>query len=64
MVLLVTAAVCLLLFVLFLRTTADIMSRYNVKLTADKALYPILLSNGNETGKGLLNNGRHWVSYV
>ena len=32
----------------------DIMSKYTVRVEADKTLYPVLLSNGNETARGEL----------
>ncbi|MDE2463839.1 MAG: aminopeptidase N [Alphaproteobacteria bacterium] len=41
----------------------DVLSRYRVRLTADEALYPVLLSNGNLTGKGKLDGGRHWTAW-
>jgi len=34
-----------------------------VRVEADKALYPVLLSNGNETTRGELAGGRHWASF-
>lgn len=42
----------------------DIMAKYTVRVEADKAKYPLLLSNGNEVGKGEAPNGRHWASFV
>ena len=41
----------------------DVMSTYTVRVEADKALYPVLLSNGNETARGELPGGRHWASF-
>ena len=41
----------------------DVMSRYEVTLVADKARYPVLLSNGNSVGSGEFEGGRHWVSW-
>lgn len=41
----------------------DVMSRFKTTLTADKAKFPVLLSNGNKTGSGELENNRHWVSW-
>ncbi|WNB76262.1 aminopeptidase N [Methylomonas koyamae] len=41
----------------------DVMSRFKTTLVADKAKYPVLLSNGNKTGSGELENNRHWVSW-
>jgi len=39
----------------------DVLSIYSTKITADKALYPKLLSNGNLVDFGDTTNGRHWV---
>eukprot|EP00316_Scyphosphaera_apsteinii_P000520 CAMPEP_0119323060 /NCGR_PEP_ID=MMETSP1333-20130426/59857_1 /TAXON_ID=418940 /ORGANISM="Scyphosphaera apsteinii, Strain RCC1455" /LENGTH=909 /DNA_ID=CAMNT_0007330421 /DNA_START=43 /DNA_END=2772 /DNA_ORIENTATION=- len=41
----------------------DILSKYTVRVEADKALYPVLLSNGNETGRGEMAGSRHWASF-
>lgn len=41
----------------------DVMSTYHVTLEADKSGFPLLLSNGNETGRGELPDGRHWASW-
>ena len=41
----------------------DVMSRFKTTLVADKTKYPVLLSNGNKTGSGELENNRHWVSW-
>ncbi len=41
----------------------DVMSRYTVALTADRATCPILLSNGNPAGSGHAEGGRHWVRW-
>ena len=42
----------------------DVMSKFTVRVEADKKLYPVLLSNGNETARGELAGGRHWASFV
>jgi aminopeptidase N len=42
----------------------DVMSRFTVMIRADKARYPVLLSNGNPAGSGDLANGRHWAKWV
>ena len=39
----------------------DVMSTYTVKITANKAQLPILLSNGNKIETGDIDNGRHYV---
>jgi len=46
----------------------DVMAMYTVTLRADKAKYPVLLSNGNLVAHGLLegpgNEGRHFAKWV
>jgi aminopeptidase N len=42
----------------------DVMARYTVTIRADKARYPVLLSNGNPAGQGDLPGGRHWAKWV
>jgi len=42
----------------------DVMSAYTVTLRADKALYPVLLSNGNLVDSGDLDDGRHFAKWV
>ncbi|XP_030530336.1 puromycin-sensitive aminopeptidase isoform X3 [Rhodamnia argentea] len=39
----------------------DIMARYTCRIEADKALYPVLLSNGNLIEQGDLEDGRHYA---
>lgn len=41
----------------------DVMSVYTTTLIADPARYPVLLSNGNLTDSGLLDDGRHWATW-
>ncbi|MGX2040591.1 aminopeptidase N [Methylocaldum sp. MU1018] len=41
----------------------DVMAKYTTTLVADKARYPVLLSNGNRIAAGELKNGRHWVKW-
>ncbi len=41
----------------------DMLSRYRVRMIADKAAYPVLLSNGNQVGAGDLDGGRHWAEW-
>ncbi|MEA3031629.1 MAG: aminopeptidase [Sphingomonadales bacterium] len=41
----------------------DVLSRYEVRMTADQALYPVLLSNGNREDGGDLPAGRHWAAW-
>ena len=46
----------------------DVMARYSVTIRADKARFPVLLSNGNPAGEGDLLDGapagRHWARWV
>ncbi|GGO96193.1 aminopeptidase N [Stakelama pacifica] len=41
----------------------DVLTRYRVRMAADKARYPVLLSNGDPVGSGELENGRHWAEW-
>ncbi len=41
----------------------DVMAVYTVTLRADKAKYPVLLSNGNLLEQGGLDNGRHYAKW-
>ncbi len=42
----------------------DVMAHYTVTLRADKAKYPVLLSNGNLVDSGELEEGRHFAKWV
>ena len=42
----------------------DVMASYSVTLRADKARYPVLLSNGNLVEEGPLEGGRHFAKWV
>ncbi len=42
----------------------DVMAAYTVTLRADKAQYPVLLSNGNLVEQGTLEDGRHFAKWV
>ena len=42
----------------------DVMAMYTVTLRADKAKYPVLLSNGNLVDSGALEDGRHFAKWV
>ncbi|MBA4262393.1 MAG: aminopeptidase N [Comamonadaceae bacterium] len=42
----------------------DVMAGYSVTLRADKAKYPVLLSNGNLVEQGDLAEGRHFARWV
>lgn len=41
----------------------DVLAKYRTKITASKAKYPYLLSNGNRVAQGELSDGRHWVEW-
>jgi aminopeptidase N len=41
----------------------DVLARFTATISAEKARYPVLLSNGNLTDQGALPNGRHWVKW-
>ncbi|KXF80631.1 aminopeptidase N [Enterovibrio coralii] len=41
----------------------DVLAKFTTKITADKAAFPFLLSNGNKVGQGDLDAGRHWVQW-
>ncbi|MEF9996761.1 MAG: aminopeptidase N, partial [Burkholderiaceae bacterium] len=41
----------------------DVMARYRVTLRADRAHYPVLLSNGNLVAEGELADGRHFARW-
>lgn len=42
----------------------DVMAMFSVTLRADKAKYPVLLSNGNLVEEGELEGGRHFAKWV
>ncbi len=42
----------------------DVLARYAVRIEADKAQYPTLLANGNPTGAGEMEGGRHFAVWV
>jgi aminopeptidase N len=42
----------------------DVMASYTVTLRANKAQYPVLLSNGNLVEEGALPDGRHFAKWV
>mmetsp|Transcript_58256 Transcript_58256/g.137108 ORF Transcript_58256/g.137108 Transcript_58256/m.137108 type:complete len:874 (+) Transcript_58256:26-2647(+) len=41
----------------------DVMATYKVRIEADKATAPILLSNGNLTNSGVLDSGLHFAEW-
>jgi len=42
----------------------DVLARYAVRIEAEKAAYPTLLSNGNLTESGEMEGGRHFAVWV
>ncbi len=42
----------------------DVMARFTTTILADKAKYPVLLSNGNPDDHGDSTGGRHWAKWV
>ena len=41
----------------------DVLSRYRVRMEADEAKFPILLTNGNVLQTGKSEGGRHWAEW-
>src|SRR4029453_6354153 len=41
----------------------DVLSRYRVRMSADKASYPVLLANGNCLASGDGGDGTHWAEW-
>jgi aminopeptidase N len=41
----------------------DVLTRYVVKMTADKPRYPVLLANGDPIASGDLEGARHWAEW-
>ncbi|QUT04866.1 aminopeptidase N [Sphingobium phenoxybenzoativorans] len=41
----------------------DVLSRYHVRMEADRKLYPVLLANGDPVGAGELEGDRHWAEW-
>ncbi|MGZ8282719.1 MAG: aminopeptidase N [Allosphingosinicella sp.] len=41
----------------------DVLSRYRVKMIADRKSFPVLLANGDPVAQGELDDGRHWAEW-
>lgn len=41
----------------------DVLSSFTTRIEADKARYPVLLSNGNKIASGDVSNGRHYALF-
>ncbi|MDE2560796.1 MAG: aminopeptidase N [Sphingomonadales bacterium] len=41
----------------------DVLSRYKVRMSGDKAAFPVLLSNGNPVAEGEGADGTHWAEW-
>ena len=39
----------------------DVMARYRTRIVADPRRFPVMLSNGNDVERGVLNDGRRYV---
>lgn len=48
----------------FFQDRPDVLSVFSVRIEADKALYPVLLSNGNLVAEGDLESGRHFTEWL
>ena len=47
----------------FYQDRPDVMAPFDVRIVADKQSTPVLLSNGNPTGSGKLDDGMHWAEW-
>ncbi|HKX22530.1 MAG TPA: aminopeptidase N [Rhizorhapis sp.] len=41
----------------------DILSKYSVRMEADRTAFPVLLANGDPVESGDLSEGRHWAQW-
>ena len=41
----------------------DVLSRYTVRMEADRPRFPVLLANGNPLASGEAEGGRHWATW-
>ena len=41
----------------------DVLTRYRVRMEADKARFPVLLANGDPVASGDASDGRHWAEW-
>ena len=41
----------------------DVMARYRTRIVADPERYPVMLSNGNDVERGVLDDGRRFVAW-
>ncbi|MEO7247016.1 MAG: M1 family aminopeptidase, partial [Novosphingobium sp.] len=47
----------------FFTDRPDVLSIYRVRMSGDKACFPVLLSNGNCTASGESGDGTHWAEW-
>lgn len=47
----------------FYQDQPDVLAKFTTTIHADKAKYPVLLSNGNLVDSGEEGSGRHWVKW-
>ncbi|NYT42515.1 aminopeptidase N [Sphingomonas sp. R-74633] len=41
----------------------DVLSKYKVRMTGDKARFPVLLANGDPIAQGEAEGGKHWAEW-
>ena len=41
----------------------DVLSRYRVRMAAERQRFPVLLANGDPIAQGALDDGRHWAEW-
>ena len=47
----------------FYQDRPDVMAPFDVRIVADQTTNPVLLSNGNPVGSGVLEDGKHWAEW-
>ena len=49
--------------VTFFPDRPDVLSKYRVRMEADRVQFPVLLTNGNPVASGESDDGRHWAEW-
>ena len=49
--------------VTFFPDRPDVLSKYRVRMEADRSQFPVLLTNGNPVASGVSDDGRHWAEW-
>ena len=49
--------------VTFFPDRPDVLSKYRVRMEADRSQFPVLLTNGNPVASGESDDGRHWAEW-